>query len=217
MVDSENKGNEPNDKSGLILLKVFIFNEWVKTQLQDKDKPSGWRVFKVSLGSYAPAFLLVLACFGLFSLSRCSNAPKPEASIPLPKEVKQAVDSAAKNEVEKIKADLYGQITFPVVFAIASIFAAFAVKDIITEILKNDEKKEVINQIKEEIEGKISSELSKNTKEIDQKLNLINEHVNANLAEEKQTLEAQVTTLSRELAEDIKNNIKELEIKLLKL
>ncbi len=51
-------------------------------------------------------------------------------------EVNQQLQQAAQDEINKAKGDLFAQITFPVLFAIASIFAAFAVKDILTEILK---------------------------------------------------------------------------------
>lgn len=62
---------------------------------------------------------------------------------------------AAKGEIDRLQADwkgdLFGQITFPVVFAIASIFAAFAVKDILTEILKDQEKEKLKKEIEQEL------------------------------------------------------------------
>ncbi len=65
---------------------------------------------------------------------------------------KKEAETAAKDAIEKLKADwkgdLFGQISFPVVFAIASIFAAFAVKDILTEILKTEDKDALKKEIK---------------------------------------------------------------------
>ncbi len=71
------------------------------------------------------------------------------------KEAKEQADKAASDAVDKAKSELISQISFPVLFAIASIFAAFAVKDILTEILKDQEKgrikEELINEVKSEI------------------------------------------------------------------
>ena len=71
------------------------------------------------------------------------------------KQSKEESENAAKDEIEKLKADwkgdLFGQISFPVLFAIASIFAAFAVKDILTEVLKQQERVELQLALKEEL------------------------------------------------------------------
>lgn len=53
------------------------------------------------------------------------------------------------------KGDLFGQISFTIIFAIASIFAAFAVKDILTEILKDQEKE----KIQKELEIKLKNDI----------------------------------------------------------
>ena len=74
-------------------------------------------------------------------------------------EAQDQAEKAVKDEIDKLKADwkgdLFGQISFPVIFAIASIFAAFAVKDILTEILKDQEKE----KIQQELEVKIRNDI----------------------------------------------------------
>jgi hypothetical protein len=73
-------------------------------------------------------------------------------------EVGKQSTQAAQDEIDKLKADwkgeLFGQISFPVLFAIASIFAAFAVKDILTEILKEQEKEKIKQELCLELENK---------------------------------------------------------------
>ncbi|BAZ07518.1 hypothetical protein [Calothrix sp. NIES-3974] len=76
-------------------------------------------------------------------------------------EVNRQLQQAAQDEINKAKGDLFAQITFPVLFAIASIFAAFAVKDILTEILKQEEKEKVKNDIQSQLEKQIGLEVEK--------------------------------------------------------
>jgi hypothetical protein len=96
-----------------------------------------------------------------FTLRR--KIPKVEGS-PLAKEyltgqikaeAKDQAEKAAKDEIDKMKGDLFGQISFPVLFAIASIFAAFAVKDILTEILKEQEKERIKKELRQELKTQI--------------------------------------------------------------
>jgi glutaredoxin len=63
------------------------------------------------------------------------------------KQETEKAEKVAKDEISQAKGDLFGQVTFPVIFAIASIFAAFAVKDILTELLKDEKKKEIRKEI----------------------------------------------------------------------
>lgn len=76
------------------------------------------------------------------------------------KQSEEAAKNAAKDEVEKLKAeykgDVFVQIVFPVLFAIASIFAAFAVKDIITKILDQQEQ----DRIKTELETTLKNQIA---------------------------------------------------------
>lgn len=76
------------------------------------------------------------------------------------KQSEQAAKSVAKDEIDKLKADYKGdvfvQFAFPVLFAIASIFAAFAVKDIFTEILNSQER----SRIKTDIETNLRTYLT---------------------------------------------------------
>lgn len=75
-------------------------------------------------------------------------------------EVNDQVKEAAADEIAIAKGDLLGQSTLPVLFAIASIFAAFAVKDVLTEILKDGEKEKVQRALREDIEKLIGLKIS---------------------------------------------------------
>lgn len=148
-----------------------------------------FKLFFVPLACYVPAFLLVFLSFHLFKSVNTSNpdvnpANSVEAVQKLPdspkganlrlensplareyiraevqNEVKAQSEQAAKDEIDKLKADwkgdLFGQMAFPILFAIASIFAAFAVKDILTEILKEQEKEKVKQELSRELEIQI--------------------------------------------------------------
>ncbi len=75
-------------------------------------------------------------------------------------------EKAAKDEIDMFKADwkgdLFSQISFPVIFAIASIFAAFAVKDILVAILKQDERKKLKDELILEFKNQVSPKIIKN-------------------------------------------------------
>jgi hypothetical protein len=75
------------------------------------------------------------------------------------KESRAQADKASADAVDKAKSELFSQISFPVLFAIASIFAAFAVKDILVEILKSDERKELERSLNIEINRRIAKKL----------------------------------------------------------
>jgi len=84
--------------------------------------------------------------------------PQGELQKQISDEVKKATREEIENQENKVKGDLFGQISFPVLFAIASIFAAFAVKDILTEILKEQEKEKIKQELKQELETQIVPE-----------------------------------------------------------
>ncbi|MGB3615646.1 MAG: hypothetical protein WBA10_17760, partial [Elainellaceae cyanobacterium] len=71
-------------------------------------------------------------------------------------EVKTQSERFVKDEIDKLesnwKGDLFSQMAFPIIFTVASIFAAFAVKDILTEILKDQEKKSIKQDLRREME-----------------------------------------------------------------
>lgn len=104
-----------------------------------------------------------------------NGAPKTNTSKAETIKVKEAENKINpqqidKDEIEKLrselKADLFSSISFPVLFAVASIFAAFAVKDVLTEILKDQEKeniqRELEMKIKKDIVPKVISEKQSN-------------------------------------------------------
>jgi hypothetical protein len=107
-------------------------------------------------------------------------------------ENKELAEQAAKDEIEKLqsswKGDLFSQITFPIVFAIASIFAAFAVKDILTEIIKDEKIKELERKINNDfnnLEKAKSSQIITELKEAKSDLELSNEKIIENSIKEK--------------------------------
>lgn len=72
-------------------------------------------------------------------------------------------EKAAIAKIEELKTDwtagLFNQIAFAVIFTVASIFAAFAVKDVLTEILKDQEKDRIKKDLKKELEGYVTDDL----------------------------------------------------------
>ncbi|MEO1351557.1 MAG: hypothetical protein AAFW84_22590 [Cyanobacteria bacterium J06635_15] len=74
-------------------------------------------------------------------------------------EVQEQSQRAAQDEIDKLKADwkgdLFSQISFPVILAIASIFAAFAVKDILVEIIKEQERDRIRKGLAKELEDQM--------------------------------------------------------------
>ena len=91
----------------------------------------------------------------LLELDKESPLGRTYVSREITIQAEEQAKKVAKEEISQAKGDLFGQITFPVIFAIASIFAAFAVKDILTEVLKKEEKtalrNEIIKTLREEL------------------------------------------------------------------
>lgn len=77
-------------------------------------------------------------------------------------QIREKSEKAAQDKIEELKenwkGDLFSQISFPVIFAIASIFAAFAIKDILTEILKEQEKERIKQELRSELRNAIVPE-----------------------------------------------------------
>ena len=88
-----------------------------------------------------------------------TKADKEVINKSIQKQVEEETKKATKDELENLaktlKADLYKDISLSVIFAIASIFAAFAVKDILTEILKREDKANLRDEIIEAVEEKV--------------------------------------------------------------
>ena len=62
-------------------------------------------------------------------------------------EVEKKSVEAAKDEIAKVKGELSKDIVMPVISAIASIFAAFALKDVVQFLLDKNQKKEIEEDI----------------------------------------------------------------------
>lgn len=89
---------------------------------------------------------------------------REEVQIQAEKAAKAEINQA-KTELETLRnswtADLFNQIAFAVIFTVASIFAAFAVKDVLTEILKDQEKTRIKQELKNELELYVTDDLLK--------------------------------------------------------
>jgi hypothetical protein len=83
----------------------------------------------------------------LLKIDEASGLGREYISGEISKQATEKAEKVAKDEISQAKGDLFGQVTFPIIFAIASIFAAFAVKDILTEILKDEKKEEIKKEI----------------------------------------------------------------------
>ena len=194
-----------------------------KVHLRHESAIGGWRLFRLAMACYLPAFGLVVFSFiflpgaSLFS-NRTSSTSLTEQQIEqiiaavVDDEINAALDEQQKNldnnviqrqainndtdsiflkgyidgqvqqevqsqaekaakaeftraktEIETLKtnwtADLFNQIAFAVIFTVASIFAAFAVKDVLTEILKDQEKARIKQDLKQELEGYVTDDL----------------------------------------------------------
>lgn len=108
------------------------------------------------------------------------NSPLAEKYIDgqIKQEARDQAEKAAQDEIDKLKADwkgdLYGQISFPIIFSIASIFAAFAVKDVLTEILKEQERNEIKQELKRELRDQIVPEaIEYNQEKINDRIEII--------------------------------------------
>lgn len=91
----------------------------------------------------------------LLQLDRESPLGRTYVSGEISKQAKEQAEKVAKDEISQAKGDLFGQLTFPIIFAIASIFAAFAVKDILTEVLKQQER----DGIKTDLETSLKTQI----------------------------------------------------------
>lgn len=104
--------------------------------------------------------------------------------------------NALRSDIESMKAtlkgDLFKDMSLPVLTAIASIFAAFAVKDILTEILKNEEKAELIKKIQEDAEA-------------------LNKEFQSNIANEQKELTNNISHKAEELAQEITDQRRQVE------
>ncbi|MCC5632516.1 hypothetical protein LC613_33425 [Nostoc sphaeroides CHAB 2801] len=91
----------------------------------------------------------------LLNLDKESPLGRTYVTGEINKQAKEEAEKVIQDEINLVKGDLFSQIIFPVIFAIASIFAAFAVKDILIEVLKQQER----DKIKKDIETILKTEL----------------------------------------------------------
>ncbi|MDZ7991612.1 MAG: hypothetical protein RM022_029215 [Nostoc sp. EfeVER01] len=145
----------------------------------------------------------------LLNLDKESPLGRTYISGEINKQVKEEAEKVAKDEISQAKGDLFGQITFPVIFTIASIFAAFAVKDILTEVLKEQERDRIKRDIETNLRNDLKSEIvpklvDKENKNTTKKLQEIEGYVNWL---EHQILNIIITEVIDELK---KNNVSEI-------
>jgi hypothetical protein len=107
-------------------------------------------------------------------------------------EAKNQAETATKDAIEKAKGELFWQVSFPVIAAIVSIFAAFIVKDILTEVLKDKEKQD----IERILESKIYESLKVKQKELN--------------ASFREYLKSGASHLTKKIDNDIDNKLRRL-------
>ncbi len=130
-------------------------DEEIKKQLQEKTKQlmeSEWDSILARKDA-------------LLKLDKESSLGRNYVSQEISKQEEDQAKKLVKEEMSQVKSDLIGQVAFPVVFAIASIFAAFAVKDILTEILKKEEKNQVVRDITKGLQKIIGLDPNNNNKD----------------------------------------------------
>ncbi len=128
----------------------------------DKKVVVWQEALKVSMSLFMPAFALIVVSFiflkpalGRTYTNEEINKQVTEQAEKVAKEEigkAQGEISKLKEEISKLKGDLIGQITYPVIFAIASIFATFAVKDIVTKVWDRQEMTKLENALIEKLE-----------------------------------------------------------------
>lgn len=174
--DSDNKfRKEENKKSstGSLHSRSTTLRTKDEKDLQETNL-KWWDVFKISVAGYVPAFLIVFLT-SLVVLLPLSFKPAPtslqeeDSSLTtqqkdqIGKEVKKQAKTAVREEIDILRADwkgdLFGQITLPVIFAIASIFAAFAVKEILIKILEEQEKNRIKQELKQDLEQELKERI----------------------------------------------------------
>lgn len=97
---------------------------------------------------FSSTFQIAVSKTNSLPTSTPTSTPTPSSPTFSPTEQTQLVD--------KIKGDLIGQILYPVIFAIASIFGAFALKDGVSEFLKEKDRENFKKELENKLEiGKI--------------------------------------------------------------
>lgn len=113
----------------------------------------------ISIACYLPAFGLIV-----FNNQLSNPSVKGQQYSSLSEDDKKKMGDIIQFEAAKIKSDLFNQISFPVVFSIVSIFAAFAVKDILQALLKANEKQEITEDLEKALVSKILPDAMKKYK-----------------------------------------------------
>ena len=129
----------------------------------------------------------------LSKLDGSSSLGRNYVSQEISKQEEDQAKKIVKEEMGQVKSDVISTIAFPVVFAIASIFAAFAVKDILTEVLKKEEKIALQNEI-------IKSLMSTLKIDVDKHIDSLKKENKRLIDENKEKYEKNICWIEYELA-----------------
>lgn len=115
---------------------------------------------KMTIGIYIPClvFIAVLSAIQIaVSKTNSLQTPTPTPTSIPPSSPSPTFSLTEQTQLaDKIKGDLIGQILYPVIIAIASIFGAFALKDGVAEFLKEKDRENFKKELETKLEiGKI--------------------------------------------------------------
>ncbi len=169
-----------------------LIDEEIKKQLQQEAKNQISQERTKILGEQQ----------ALLKLEQESSLGKTYISQEISKQAEEQAKKVAKDEISQAKGDLYGQMTFPVIFAIASIFAAFAVKDIVTKIWDRQEMTKLEEALAQNLENNlVPKAVEKKEKEITNRIQELEGNTN--------WLEHQILSIfTARMVDEIKSNPK---------
>jgi hypothetical protein len=87
-----------------------------------------------------------------------------EKAVSLDKEIQPKIEKASVEAVDKLKSDLFTSLVIPVISIIVSIFAAFAVKDVVAAYLQRDERDKLeqsLDRLEQSLDTKIVCHIEK--------------------------------------------------------
>lgn len=121
-------------------------------------------------------------------------------------EAEKQAKEIVKDKTDQLKGELFGQISFPILAAIVSIFTAFVVKDAVLELLKKDEKDKLIEELNlkvekqnEELNEKFALGENRLTKKFEEKQKslkeIIEKYIKKDMESNLQSIKARVSWL----------------------
>lgn len=153
--------------------------------IKQAEKSKSIGVLQIFIYCHLPLLVLVLISFSFFKFPNNSKVDLYQIPQENSEKIREELKKNAEVAIAQVKSDLYGQIAFPVIFSIVSIFAAFAVKDILIEVLKQEEKKQIQIEIEEKLQElnksipqKLQDYSKKDREELNKKIEKMEGYIN---------------------------------------